>query len=75
MQAQFDVEKASRNIAGSDDTETLERVRRKLERYLSNLQPLPDLENLEDDALSDLPQFKGLPKKYHPYLIQILERE
>ena len=75
VQAQFDVEKASRHIAGSDDTETLERVRRKLERYLSNLQPLPDLENLEDDALSDLPQFKGLPKKYHPYLIQILERE
>ena len=74
VQAQFDVEKASRNIAGSDDTETLERVRRKLERYLSNLQPLPDLENLEDDALSDLPQFKGLPKKYHPYLIQILEQ-
>jgi transcriptional regulator with GAF, ATPase, and Fis domain len=62
VNADFDIEKAARAIAATSDEETIGRVRGKIEEYLKNLRASDTSEAL----------FKGLPKKYHPYLQQTM---
>ncbi len=62
VKANYDVETAARAIAATSDVETIGRVRAKIEDYLKNLRA--------SDASEAL--FKGLPKKYHPYLQQVV---
>jgi DNA-binding NtrC family response regulator len=62
VKADFDMEKAARTIAAVSDEEAVGRVRGKIDEYLKNLRA--------SDASEAL--FKGLPKKYHPYLQQII---
>jgi two-component system NtrC family response regulator len=59
----FNVEKAARAIAAASDEETVGRVRVKIDEYLKNLRA-PDA----SEAL-----FRGLPKKYHPCLQQVIQ--
>jgi transcriptional regulator with GAF, ATPase, and Fis domain/CHASE2 domain-containing sensor protein len=68
----FDYDSTAKKIANSEEREIIERVQKKLNNYINNLYPLPDILNLEDSEIFTLSQFKGLPKKYHPYLKQIL---
>jgi hypothetical protein len=65
VKANYDVEAAARAIAATSDEEIVGRVRGKIEEYLKNLRA--------SDASEIL--FKGLPKKYHPYLQQIARNQ
>ncbi len=62
VNADFDVEKAARIIAATNDEETVGKVQSKIDEYLRNLRA--------SDASEAL--FKGLPKKYHSYLQQVI---
>lgn len=75
VQADFDTEKAARAIANSTDAAIIARVKAKINEYLQNLpagtEPLPS----NGDEKTELPvAFKGLAKKYHVYLLEILRR-
>jgi transcriptional regulator with GAF, ATPase, and Fis domain len=78
VKADHDLEKAAKAVAASTEKEVVEQVRKKIEGYLSNLYPLPEIDaNLETSTIEDIDtaaysQFKGLPKKYHSYLLQII---
>jgi len=63
VNADFDMEKAARTIAATSDEEAVGKVRSKIDEYLKNLQ-VPDA----NEAF-----FKGLPKKYHLSLQQIIQ--
>lgn len=75
VRANFQIEEAAKSLVGSDEDEVITKVEAKLENYLQNLQPLPPAAlNLEHCQTKDLPsQFKGLPKKFHGHLIQVIE--
>ncbi|MCH8019546.1 sigma 54-interacting transcriptional regulator [candidate division KSB1 bacterium] len=69
----FDLEKAANSLAATEDEETVEKVRSKIADYLNNLYPLPDPIDSENPDSKNLPsQYKGLPKKFHPYLNRII---
>jgi hypothetical protein len=78
VKADHDLEKAAKAVAASTEKEVVEQVRKKIEGYLSNLYPLPEIDaNLETSTIEEIDtaaysQFKGLPKKYHSYLLQII---
>jgi transcriptional regulator with GAF, ATPase, and Fis domain len=78
VKADYDIEKTATEVAASAEDEVVERVRKKIEGYLSNLYPLPEIAaaleypNIEDIDTAAYSQFKGLPKKYHSYLLQII---
>jgi transcriptional regulator with GAF, ATPase, and Fis domain len=72
VQADFDMEVAIRAVASTAEESILANVRGKFSEYLQNLHPLPA--DLDIDMSSALPsQFKGLPKKFHPFLAQVIE--
>jgi transcriptional regulator with PAS, ATPase and Fis domain len=71
VQQNFDIEVTARSVAASEDPEVVEQVKKKIIGYLTNLQPLPELPD-DDSDIQQLSQFKGLPKKYHSYLIQVI---
>ncbi|UCE07256.1 MAG: sigma 54-interacting transcriptional regulator, partial [bacterium] len=74
VNSDYDVEKAAQAIAGTTDESVIERVQAKINDYLNNLQITSDNFSLEDSSSDRLPSaFKGLPKKYHPYLQQVIE--
>lgn len=62
---QFVVRSACRDLAGDEDARTVARVEQKLRGYVQNL-PQGEV----DPAASAV--FKGLPKKYHPALRQVI---
>ncbi|MCI0693233.1 sigma 54-interacting transcriptional regulator [candidate division KSB1 bacterium] len=64
VKADYDVEAAAQTIAATSEGETIGRVQEKIDEYLKNLRASNASEAL----------FKGLPKKYHPYLQQIIQR-
>jgi transcriptional regulator with GAF, ATPase, and Fis domain len=66
VKADFDVEKAAQAVAATSDVETIGRVRAKIEEYLKNLQTARTNETIVAS------QYKGLPKKYHSYLQQVI---
>jgi hypothetical protein len=53
--------------------EATQRVHKKIQDYLKNLYPLPDITNIETAKLLQLPHFKKLPQKYHPALQQVIQ--
>ncbi|KAA3616585.1 MAG: CHASE2 domain-containing protein [Calditrichaeota bacterium] len=60
-----DYAKSAAALAGTNDTEIIQRVQNKLESYLSNLDPTQ-----KDPGHA---QYKGLPKKFHPALDAVLD--
>lgn len=68
VKANYDVEAAARAIAATSDVETIARVRAKIDEYLKNLQT----SGIDDTNVASMN--KGLPKKYHSYLQQIMTR-
>ncbi len=71
VEQDFDFQKAKVAIAGTDDNEIVERVRRKMEDYLKNVySEKKSPSNLET---KNHRLFKGLPSTYHPFLLKILE--
>jgi transcriptional regulator with GAF, ATPase, and Fis domain/CHASE2 domain-containing sensor protein len=72
-QHNFKVEESSVSLAANEDPEVIERVKKKMNDYIKNLYPLPDLATLESEETQKLPQFKGLPKKYHEALKLVIQ--
>ena len=72
--AEFNIEKAARAIATNDEPEVIDRVTAKMKEYLVNLESsTTEILSSQANAAESHPAFKGLPKKYHPYLQQIIE--
>ncbi len=72
VEADFDIDQAARNIANTDDEKVISQVKTKLEGYLKKLEPFHGDYSESDEK--NLPStFKGLPKKYHGYLVEILK--
>ena len=67
VNAEFDLEKAARDIVAAQDDETIRKVRDKINEYLENLRS-----GFNKDPQS-LIAYKGLPRKYHPFLEKIFE--
>jgi transcriptional regulator with GAF, ATPase, and Fis domain len=69
----YNVEAAAKSIAATEDKVIVERVQAKINGYLQNLQDaLVSLDGDEDHEAKSRSHYKGLPKKYHPYLQQII---
>lgn len=74
VNSNFSIDQAAKEIAGTEDEHIVERVQAKIDEYLNNLQidsMSSELDYLNSDQLPSA--FKGLPKKYHSYLLQIIE--
>ncbi len=69
----YDMHRAARDIAGSDDEDIIQRVEAKMRGYLHNLRPFlqPDRKR-SPESESSLSCYRGLPKKYHTYLDHVL---
>ncbi len=67
----YDIDKAVAAIADSNDEAVVEKVRKKVEGYLKNLEPLPDVD-AEDFSPAKTAQFKGLPRKFHSALCAVI---
>jgi transcriptional regulator with GAF, ATPase, and Fis domain/CHASE2 domain-containing sensor protein len=64
----FDILKTAQIIAGTNDEEIINQVQVKLNEYLNNLKSfVADSVSIEFESIS-----KGLPKKYHEYLRQVI---
>ncbi|MBN1781798.1 sigma 54-interacting transcriptional regulator [bacterium] len=61
-----DIAQASAMLAGSDDPEIIGRVEGKMREYVDNVR-----ESLAESA-EDPTCYKGLPKKFHPFLDKII---
>jgi len=72
IQQQFDIQGAARTIAGCDQCEVIERVREKIDEYIANVRSLISGSDDPEDAKKLTSVFKGLPKKYHPHLQQLI---
>jgi len=74
VETEFNLEVAAQKIADSNKPAIIERVQAKLTQYLENLKPL-SLENAINVAsgAETPPQLKGLPKKFHPDLIRVID--
>jgi transcriptional regulator with GAF, ATPase, and Fis domain/CHASE2 domain-containing sensor protein len=68
----FDIDATARSVAASTDPGIVEQVKKKMNDYLTNLLPLPELPE-DTSEFAQLSQFKGLPKKYHPDLIKVIQ--
>lgn len=64
VKTNFNLERVARDISASDDEIVIEAVKNKIKTYLENL--TTDIQN------KTAPSFKGLPKKYHPFLEKVL---
>ena len=63
VQSEFDLDKAASRIAASSDAKVIEQLKGKIENYLNSVK-----------SSSRQAAVKGLPKKYHPALDQIISR-
>ena len=71
---EWDVEKASRAIAGSPDDQLSEKVRKKLDEYLTNIRSSVDKNQSFDENIRLLkPKYKNLPLRYHLYLDDLIK--
>ncbi len=66
VNANYDVEAAACTIAATTDEQTVERVKAKIDEYLKSLR------SLDIDGAHSASIYKGLPKKYHGYLQQVI---
>jgi transcriptional regulator with GAF, ATPase, and Fis domain len=73
VQENFNIDASSHSLAANDDPEIIGRVKKKINDYIKNLEPLPHLSDIESEDFQKLPQFKGLPKKYHEALKQVIQ--
>jgi len=74
VNADFNIESAAKSIADSTDSEIINKVKTKINEYLNNLQQSSPDSNISELSPEDLPSvFKGLPKKYHIYLQQVIQ--
>jgi transcriptional regulator with GAF, ATPase, and Fis domain len=64
VNADFDLQKAAQQIAATNHAETIGRVAAKMNEYLENIK------HSNEKNIAVL--FKGLPKKYHVYLQQVV---
>ena len=69
----YDVDAAAEKIAGESNPETIAKVRKKIDGYLHNLSSQAENTSTANPSETSGSAFKGLPKKYHPYLEQVLE--
>jgi transcriptional regulator with GAF, ATPase, and Fis domain/CHASE2 domain-containing sensor protein len=74
VNSNFDTENTVKKIAGTEEEKVLLQVQRKLNDYINNLFPLPVISEQDKKTPTSLNQFRGLPKKYHSYLIQVIEQ-
>ncbi|MCI0494208.1 sigma 54-interacting transcriptional regulator [candidate division KSB1 bacterium] len=74
VNSNYGIEAAANTIAGTTDPDIVSRVASKIREYLTNFES-SNPEILSGETRTDeLPSaFKGLPKKYHSYLQQIIE--
>jgi transcriptional regulator with GAF, ATPase, and Fis domain len=74
VNSNYSVEAAANAIAGTADSNIVSRIASKIREYLTNFESSnPEILSGETRA-DELPSaFKGLPKKYHSYLQQIIE--
>jgi len=66
VNANFDLEKAAQAVAATNNDDAVGRVRAKINEYLENLR------SSGPDETNTASIFKGLPKKYHACLRQII---
>lgn len=72
----FDVTETINDIAATDDEKVLEKVKTKLDTFLSNIREdamkvgSHNFEVVKDKLLS---KYKNLPKKFHPYLDEVIK--
>lgn len=77
VQNNFDIDAAVNYIANTDDKDAAERVRSKLERYLSNVESdikkvgAKDFQSVKNKFAS---KYKNLPQKFHYYLDEIIKK-
>ena len=70
---EYDMHQAARDIAGSDDEDIIQKVETKMKGYLHNLRPfLKPGGTQPSSSPSSLSCYRGLPKKYHHYLDDVL---
>ena len=70
VKSDFDVDRAAKAIARTDEQSIIEKVKNKIEEYLNNVRN--SLDSFEKEGTGS-PIFKGLPKKYYVYLEQVIE--
>jgi hypothetical protein len=70
VEAEFNRERAAKNLAGTDDPEIINQVLIKMNNYLKNLKTYAS--SGADIDPSGTP-FQGLPGKYHTFLLSILK--
>jgi len=74
VNSDFNIDRTAREIADSDNQEIIERVKNKITEYINNIQhTLTDYDELEYTSDKLPPAFKGLPKKYHNYLHDVIK--
>jgi DNA-binding NtrC family response regulator/CHASE2 domain-containing sensor protein len=77
VQNNFDLDAAVSYIADTDNKDAMERVRSKLERYLSNVESdikkigAKDFQSVKSKFAS---KYKNLPQKFHYYLDEIIKK-
>ena len=67
--AEFDIHRATKTIAGTEEKKVIEKVQNKIEGYLNNIRS--SLDSFEKEG-TDSPIFKGLPRKYYIYLERVI---
>jgi transcriptional regulator with GAF, ATPase, and Fis domain/CHASE2 domain-containing sensor protein len=73
VQSKFNLDHTVKIIADTNSVEIQKRVKQKLIEYLKNLS-INETMNIENtESLTVHPSFKGLPKKYHNDLLQIIK--
>jgi transcriptional regulator with PAS, ATPase and Fis domain len=71
--ANYNIKETTRKIAGTSDENVLKKVETKINGYLNNLKAQIFVRDSVQDEKDKLPAaYKGLPKKFHPYLEQVL---
>jgi transcriptional regulator with GAF, ATPase, and Fis domain/CHASE2 domain-containing sensor protein len=78
VESEFNIEKAIANISGTEDHETNERVRAKIQTFRSNIEN--DLQKTRERNFENLKKlfsskYKNLPVKFHSYLDEVIKWE
>lgn len=70
----FEIGAAAQALAGTEEPKIVQRVQAKIKGYLQHLpRDLPAAAFENRATLLQLPAFKGLPKRYHEYLVEVLQ--
>jgi DNA-binding NtrC family response regulator len=70
----FDVTRAAGQLCATEQAEVVTRVQNKIRGYLDNVKDAAAGYDETEQQVEDRPSFyKGLPKKYHPFLNRVLE--